>query len=251
MAHGVKKCAYFRFYAELNDFLPVQKRQVKFSYHFWGTPSIKNAIQALGVPHTEIDLILIDGKPVDFSYHLKPQDNVSVYPVFEMLNISEINPLRNKPLRDLRFIVDVNIGKLARYMRMLGFDTLYNNQFEDPEIIRISNNEKRIILTHDLEILKHNRVARGYYLRSQDPNEQLQEVIQKFDLLSEIAPFSRCMECNGKMEAIDKNEIRTLVEEDTWEIFTDFYQCNSCKKIYWKGSHYERMNEMINALGKH
>ena len=161
MSPGVKKKAYFRFYAELNDFLIPQQQKKIFAYHFWGTPSIKNAIQALGVPHTEVDLVLVNGNPVDFSYQLQPQDNISVYPVFESLDITQINPLRNKPLRNLRFIVDANIGKLARYMRMLGFDTLYENQFEDPEIIRISIDEKRIILTRDLEILKQNSVTRG------------------------------------------------------------------------------------------
>jgi len=248
MSAGVKKRVYFRFYAELNDFLLPRQQKKTFTYHFWGTPSIKNAIQALGVPHTEVDLILVNGNPVNFSYRLRPQDSISVYPVFESLDITQINPLRNKPLRNLRFIVDANIGKLARYMRMLGFDAMYDNQLEDPEIIRISIDEKRIILTRDLEILKQNSVTRGYYLRSQDPKEQLQEVIERFDLLSNLKAFSRCMKCNGKLTKIEKEKVRDHVDTETWGIFNEFYQCNSCNKIYWKGSHYERMKEMIEQL---
>ena len=250
MDHGTKKVVYFRFYAELNDFLPYKKRQVRFTYHYWGTPSVKNAIQAHGVPHTEVDLVLVNGNPVDFSYHLRPQDRISVYPVFESLDISVINPLRGKPLRRLRFVVDANLGKLARYIRMLGMDALYDNQFEDAEIIRISRDENRIILTRDLGILKQNAVSRGYFLRSPDPGTQLKEVVCRFDLYADISPFSRCMECNGALEAIEKEKIIDSLDKETASIFHEFFLCSKCTKIYWKGSHYERMVEMIEALAK-
>lgn len=248
MASGVKKQAYFRFYAELNDFLPKQKRQLTFVYRFWGTPSVKNAIQALNVPHTEVDLILVNGSAADFSCQIKKEDRIAVYPVFESLDISGINPLRNKPLRKLCFVVDTNVGKLARYMRMLGFDALYDNHFADEEIIRISKEESRVILTRDLGILKNNAVSRGYYLRAQDPWEQLREVSQRFDLISSISPFSRCMECNGVLDRVEKHLILEHLDDETRDIFDEFYQCDSCRKIYWKGSHYEHMLALIEGL---
>ena len=248
MVHGVKKVVYFRFYAELNDFLAYEKRQVTFAYRYWGTPSVKNAIQANGVPHTEVDLVLVNGQPVDFSYHLTPQDRISVYPVFESLDISAGNPLRSKPLRRLQFVVDANLGKLARYIRMLGMDALYDSQFEDAEIIRISQAENRIILTRDLGILKQNSVSRGYFLRSPDPKTQLAEVVRRFDLRADIHPFSRCMECNGILKPIEKEKIKDALDEETLRIFHEFYLCSHCAKIYWKGSHYEHMVKTIEAL---
>lgn len=250
MALAVKKQAYFRFYAELNDFLPYQKRKTTFTYHFWGKPSVKNAIQALNIPHTEVDLILVNGSPVNFLYRISSKDRITVYPVFESLDISKINPLRQTPLRRLRFVVDANVGKLARYMRMLGFDALYDNQFQDQEIIRISCEEKRVILTRDLGILKNNAVTRGYYLRAQDPWKQLQEVTQRFDLISDIKPFSRCMECNGALGRVAKHKIIEQLDEETRSVFKEFYQCASCNKIYWKGSHYEHMLASIEDLVK-
>ena len=250
MVSGVKKKAWFRFYAELNEFLPYKKRKKTFDYYFWGTPSVKNAIQALNIPHTEVDLILVNGTPVNFLYQLQPEDRVSVYPVFESLDISGINLLRNNTLRKTKFIVDANLGKLARYIRMLGFDALYDNHYPDQEVIRISCEEKRIILTRDMGILKNNAVTRGYYLRSQDPRKQLQEVTQRFDLMSNIKPFSRCMECNGELGRVEKHMILEHLDKETREIFEEFYRCASCSKIYWKGSHYERMLEMIDGLVK-
>lgn len=244
----MKKKAYFRFYEELNDFLPHHKRKKNFEYHFWGSPSVKDAIQALGVPHTEVDLILVNSSPVDFTYHLQAEDQISVYPIFESLDISAINPLRSKPLRRLKFILDVHLGKLSRYLRMLGFDTLYDNQFSDEEIMRIAREEKRIILTCDLEILKNNAVTHGYYLKSQHPREQIKEVIQRFDLTAHMQPFSRCMDCNGKLENVEKQVIIEHLEVQIRKDFEEFYRCTKCGKIYWKGSHYERMLTMIDNL---
>lgn len=239
------KQAIFRFYAELNDFLPPNWRQKDITYQFWGNPAVKDAIEALGVPHPEIDLILANNKSVDFRYKLKDKDRIAVYPVFELLDIRPLLRLRPTPLRQLKFIVDVNLGKLARYLRLLGFDTLFSTNYKDIEIIRIAEKEKRLILTRDKELLKNHRVLRGYWVRATEPNEQVKEILKKFDLSKEIKPFSRCTICNHELIKIPKSEILDQIPPRTKQHFNEFYHCEKCGRIYWPGSHYQRMRKMI------
>jgi uncharacterized protein with PIN domain len=243
-----KKQAEFRFYEELNDFLSKEKQKKSFTYEFSGSPTIKDAIEACGVPHPEIDLILVNGNSVGFDYHLIDGNRVSVYPVFESLDISPVVKLRKAPLRKIRFIIDVNLGKLARLLRMVGFDSLYENDYGDREIVKISSTQRRIILTRDQSLLKHKSVTHGYWLRNTDPETQLNEVIRRFDLVSKISPFSRCMTCNGLLREIDKAKILGELPERTAKYYSQFYQCEECKKIYWHGSHYQKMFEKIERL---
>ncbi len=244
------KKAQFRFYEELNDFLPSNKKKKVFLYEFEGNPSIKDAVESIGVPHTEIDLILSNGQSVGFSCRLKDRDFVSVYPVFESMDISNVTSLREKPLREPCFILDVHLGKLARELRMLGFDSLYKNDYNDLEIVRVAENEKRIILTRDIGILKIKRVTRGYWIRYRYPSKQLNEVIRRFDLYSNIRPFYRCMICNGIIKEIKKETIIDKLEPKTKLYYNEFYQCKSCKKVYWKGSHYFAIKDFIESLKK-
>jgi hypothetical protein len=178
-----------RFYEELNDFLHYSRRKKAFDFLTRGKRTIKDIIESLGVPHTEVDLILANGISVNFDYHPANKDYISVYPVFEAIDISPIVYLRPKPLRETRFILDVHLGPLARYLRMLGFDTYYRNDLDDHEIIHLSLSEKRIILTRDLFILKNGRVTHGYYVRNTNPGKQLQEIVNRFDLKRQIHPF--------------------------------------------------------------
>jgi hypothetical protein len=150
--------ASFRFYAELNDFLPRAQRHTTFPYHFTGTPAVKDAIEAAGVPHPEVDLILVNGMSVAFDYPLRDGDRVAVYPVFESFDISPIVHLRPQPLRETKFILDVHLGKLAKHLRMLGFDTLYRNDYQDPDIIATALRERRII-PRLLAAVDHPRTA--------------------------------------------------------------------------------------------
>ncbi len=234
-----------RFYEELNDFLHYRKRKKAFNFPTGGKRSIKDIIESLGVPHTEVDLILANGIPVDFNYHPVNEDYISVYPVFEAIDISPLVLLRPKPLRDTIFILDVHLGTLARYLRMLGFDTYYRNDLDDPEIIRISLDEKRIILTRDLFILKNGRVTHGYFVRETIPAKQLTEIVNRFDLKEQIQPFSRCLACNGRIEKVDEQSVQDLLKPNTRKSFHDFFQCRECKKVYWKGSHWEKMAEKV------
>lgn len=240
--------ATFRFYEELNDFLPKEKRKKTFDYLLKLNQTVKDAIEACGVPHTEVDLIIVNGGSVGFSYHPKHADMISVYPVFESFNIQPVLKLRPAPLRITKFVLDVHIGKLCKYLRMLGFDTFYNNHLEDPEIIEISGNQKRIILTRDIGILKNGKVTHGYWLRSQNPKEQILEVIRRFDLHKDIKPFYRCTVCNGLVETVDKEKITEQLEPGTLNYFHAFFQCTSCRRVYWEGSHFEKMKTFVESI---
>jgi uncharacterized protein len=240
--------AWFRFYEELNDFLTVDKQKVAFLYSFKGNPSVKDAIEAIGVPHVEVDLILVNGLERDFSYRLEDGDNVSVYPVFESMDISGVTHLRWKPLRDIKFIADVHLGKLARYLRLSGFDTLYTTDYDDMEIISLALKEHRIVLTRDKGILRNRLVTRGYWLRSQDPREQIREVINRFDLKNQVNLFSRCSQCNSLLSDVTRDEVIQMLQPKTARYYEEFKKCPGCNKIYWRGSHCERLARLIQQI---
>lgn len=238
---------HIRFYEELNDFLPEEKRKKRFIHQFIDLTSIKNLVESLGVPHTEVDLILVNGKSVNFKYLIHEGDDISVYPVFESFDITEVQHLRPKPLRKPKFVADVHLGRLTRYLRMMGFDVLYKNNFDDDEIVRISLKEKRAILTKDRGILKRNQVTHGYWVRSTKVEEQVKEILDRFDLKKEIKEFSSCIECNDTLKSIKKETIIKQIPPKVAAAQNEFYKCPSCKKIYWKGSHYQRMLTFIQS----
>ena len=240
--------ANFRFYAELNDFLAPARQGVVIGYRFDGSPAIKDPIETLGVPHSEVDLVLVDGRSVGFDYRLRDGDRVAVYPVFESLDISPLQHLRAKPLRVIRFIVDVNLGKLARRLRMLGFDTLYGNDFDDREVVEIARRDRRIILTRDRRLLFRKAVTHGYWVRSDDPERQVGEVLQRLDLAAQVEPLKRCLECNGLIECVDRDAVWESLEPLTRRYYDEFYRCPDCGKVYWEGSHVDHMGEAIRRL---
>lgn len=244
----IRRVSHFRFYEELNDFLPKRWKKKSFEWSFSGITTIKNTIEAIGVPHAEIDLILVDGESVGFDYILKGGENISVYPVFESFDISPIIRLRPKSLRTIKFIVDVNLGKLAQKLRLLGFDTLFKNNYYDNDIVADSVKEKRIILTRDIGLLKHSAVTHGYFIRNDDPKKQLSEIIERLHLQNHFKPFSRCSVCNSKMFLVEKSKVKDLLHSDTFEMYDEFWQCTGCKKVYWEGSHYDRIVEWIESF---
>ncbi len=238
--------AFFRFYAELNDFLDNKLKFRRFEYRFHGKPSVKDAIEALGVPHTEVDLVVVNNEVLGFDYNLKDGDFVAVYPVFESIDISNLKG--NKPLREIKFVADVHLGRLARFLRILGFDTLYRNDFSDSEIINISNEQNRIVLTRDIGILKNGRVEKGYFVRNTKLKEQVKEVVARFDLFSLIKPFSRCSVCNGELISVPKSRVLDKLPQKTKEACSEFKMCGSCGKIYWRGTHYRKIKDFIESL---
>jgi uncharacterized protein with PIN domain len=240
--------ARFRFYAELNDFLPVDLRFETLEREFSVPPTVKDAIEGLGVPHTEIDLIVVDGRSVDFAHVVADGELVSVYPMFESLDVSPVIRLRPEPLRDTRFVVDANLGQLARYLRLLGFDTLYRKDFEDPEIASISVRERRVLLTRDVGVLRRREVTHGYFVRADLPRLQVVEVVTRFDLFDRLAPLSRCSNCNGELISVPKEDIAHRLEAGTRGTYDDYRVCTDCEQIYWKGAHHARITELVDEV---
>lgn len=242
------KHAYFRFYAELNDFLPADKHFTTFAHLFNGAASVKDRIESIGVPHTEVDLILANGASVGFDYLVQDGDHISVYPVFESFDISAETRVRPEPLRETRFVLDTHLGQLARYLRLLGFDALYRNDYIDEELARISSEDHRVLLTRDVGILKRSEVTHGYYVRATDPKERILEVLQRFDLFGDIDPFQRCLRCNGVLEPVAKEEILDRLEPLTKKHYDDFRRCASCEQIYWRGSHFGDLLDFVEGV---
>lgn len=240
-----------RFYEELNDFLPQERRKVCFSHHLQRRASIKDLIEAQGVPHTEIDLILVNGCSVDFSYIVQDGDRISVYPIFEAFDIQPLVRVRPAPMRVSRFVLDVHLGKLARYLRLLGFDTLYRNDYEDGELARLSSETHRILLTRDRHLLKRAVITHGYSVRSVDPRRQIEEILERFDLYRVIQPFQRCVRCNGRLAATPKAQIAERLLPETRRWIEEFQVCEDCAQIYWEGSHMPHLRRWIDTLQAH
>jgi hypothetical protein len=238
-----------RFYAELNDFLPPRRRQVEYEHVLSEHASVKHVVETLGVPHTEVDLVLVNGESVDFAYRVQDGDRISVYPVFESLDVGSVERVRPRPLREPRFILDVHLGRLAGYLRMLGFDTLYRNDYDDPTLADLSRSQRRILLTRDRGLLKRSAVTHGYLLRAADPGEQLAEIVRRFDLAGLLAEFTRCMRCNGLLDPVPKASVEHRLLPKTRRYYDEFATCRDCGRIYWKGSHYEDMRRRLAGLG--
>jgi uncharacterized protein with PIN domain len=237
--------ASVRFYGSLNDFLPPARRQSTLICAFKESPSVKDFVEALGVPHPEIDLLIVDGQSVDFTYHVRDGNRVAVYPLIPDFALGETVRLRPTPQAEPRFIADVHLGRLAAYLRLAGFDTKYRNDYPDDEIVAISAAEDRVLLTRDLGVLKHGIVIRGYFLRETQPARQLVEVLRNFDLVAAARPFTRCLRCNSRLRIVAKEQVQHLLPARTREYYREFSRCATCGRIYWQGSHYSRMRLFI------
>jgi uncharacterized protein len=237
-----------RFYEELNDFLPEEHRKRPFTAGFAEGCTVKALIEDLGVPHTEVDLVLANGESVDFSHRLADKDIISVYPVFESLDISQVSRVRAEPLRDTRFLLDVHLGTLARLLAMFGFDARYARDADDEELVRASRREHRILLSRDRGLFKRRAVTHGYAVRSLLPRAQLAEVLRRFDLRGQVRLFSRCMECNVPLEHVEKESVADEVPPVVAMRYAVFSRCPSCRKIYWRGSHWEKMKKLADQV---
>lgn len=237
--------ATFRFHGDLDHLLVRKYRSPHITYHFLANPGIKDAVEAMGVPHTEVDVIVVNGHSVSFSYPLQHQDVVDVYPV--QADVPLMRPLHLSPLppEPIRFVLDVHLGTLARRLRLFGFDACYRNEFPDAEILRIALRDHRIILTRDSGLLKHRRVQHGYLVRSDQMVRQLLEVLQRYDLFRQVRLWSRCLKCNGLLDAVEKAVVLPELEPRTRLYYDVFHRCRSCGRIYWQGSHFENIDAWL------
>lgn len=238
---------WVRLYGELNDFAPgALQRPILRRCKAPG--SVKDLIEGLGVPHPEVDLILANGHSVGFGSLVQDGDRISVYPLFRTLDVSELTQVRPEPLSEQRFVVDGHLGRLAGYLRMLGLDTLYHNDYADEALARISCDQGRILLTRDRQLLMRSIVRHGYWVRATQPREQVIEVAQRYALGTAMRPFTRCLRCNALLEPVDKAAIAHLLEPTTRRCHDVFTRCPVCARVYWQGSHHARMQAIIDEL---
>lgn len=246
--NGDVETARVRFYAELNDFLPADRRGHEIEVRIKEGQTVKDLVEARGVPHTEVDLIVVNGTSVGFDHRVRPGDRISVYPVFEAFDISPIVHLRPEPLRDPRFVCDVHLGALARRLRLLGFDTAWSHEVDDEWLLARALDEHRILLTRDLSLLKRRVLTHAAYVHADDPDEQVAEVVDRFHLARRARPFTRCLSCNGLLRPVAKAAVIDRLEPGTIREHDDFAQCRECGKVYWKGSHYDRLRARVEAV---
>ena len=232
------KQAKFTFHAELNDFLPERRKNLAISLAFNGNQSVKHLIESLGVPHTELERILVNRSRVDLGYLVQDGDAIAAYPPGK-------SALKALQAAERGFLLDNHLGRLAVYLRMLGFDCLYRNDYQDAELAQLSTQQERVLLTRDVRLLMRSAIQHGYWVRSKVPRQQLIEVVRRFDLKQEIAPFQRCMRCNGVLQRVSKQEVLERLEPLTKKYFNEFRRCPECSQVYWKGSHYQRMLRFI------
>ncbi|MDN0085309.1 Mut7-C RNAse domain-containing protein [Crenobacter sp. SG2305] len=238
----------FRFYAELNDFLAPDQRQRRVDRICAVDASVKHSIEALGVPHTEVELILVNGESVGFDRLLQDGDQVAVYPVFEAFDVRPVLRVRETPLRRPRFIADAHLGGLAHKLRMAGFDTLYDNGYPDEDIEAIAAREHRIVLTRDRELLKRRSISHGCYVRALRPEAQLRELFLRLDLAGSVQPFTLCIECNAPLREVAREEVAERVPPGVLAQQERFITCDVCRRVFWEGSHWQRMRALLDTL---
>jgi len=247
--------ATFRFYQELGEFLPRERRGRTFASDCARRSTTKHMIEALGVPHTEVEMVLVNGEESGFDRVLEDGDHVAVYSRFELL---EMGPhggiaqerLRERPRERMRFVADSHLGGLARLLRMAGYDTLYDNHYHDDDVEDLAENDDRIVLTRDRELLKRRSIVHGCYIHALVPPQQLRELFERLALADGARPFSLCLHCNMALRGVDKASVAGRLPESVRALHDSFTTCDQCLRIYWKGSHYERMAALLAAVAQ-
>jgi uncharacterized protein with PIN domain len=225
--------ARFRFFEELNDFLPRERKGTAFSTPCARAATTKHMIEALGVPHTEVGRLLVNGEAAGLERMLEEGDDVAVY------------PQRSHAAGAIRFVADAHLGGLARLLRMAGFDTLYDNGYQDEEIVAIAGGEDRTVLTRDRELLKRRELEQGCYLHTIRPEAQLRELFERLGLAALARPFTLCLHCNLLLRPVDKAAVLERLPESVRAQHTEFTACDACGRVFWKGSHHKRMLAML------
>ena len=235
-----------RAYGPLNDFLPRHRRQVSWKHSVHSHPSVKDVVESLGIPHPEIDLILVNGASVGFDHITRSGDRIAVFPLFATLDITTLTRVRPRPLAVIRFVADVHLGKLARHLRLAGLDTAYRDDADDAALAELADREGRILLTRDQGLLKRRAVTYGYFVRETNPHRQFVEVLRRFGPL-DLQPFSRCLRCNHVLMKVSKSAVDAALQPRTREHYDRFETCSGCGRVYWRGSHWRRLRHAIEA----
>jgi uncharacterized protein with PIN domain len=210
------------------------------------TAPVKDLVESQGIPHTEVgSIVTSSGEERDFRYTPDFGETLHIHPHEPPVDVTKGTVLFPRPFEKIRFIVDVNVGRLAKLLRIGGFDTLYNPKWGDGEIAEKAHTEERVLLTRDRELLKRNAVLRGRLIRSFDPWGQFGEVITFFGLGEKIDLFSRCPRCNKLLEPVKKEDVIDRLEPLTRLMYDSFTICPRCGQIYWQGSHHSRIREKM------
>jgi uncharacterized protein with PIN domain len=235
-----------RVYGPLNDFVPPHRRHVPWRHAIDGHPSVKDVVESLGIPHPEIDLLLVSGASVAFDHIIRSGDRIAVFPRFMTLDITTLTRVRPRPLEMIRFVADVHLGKLARHLRLAGLDTAYREDADDPALAELADQEGRILLTRDQGLLKRRAVTHGYFIREINAHEQFVEVLRRFGPI-DVQPFSRCLRCNHILHKVSKSVVDAALQPRTREHYDQFERCDGCGRVYWRGSHWTRLRHAIDA----
>ena len=234
------------FHGDLTFFLGRKARVEIIERNLSEKTSVKDVVESCGVPHPEVDLILVDGRPVNFGYALERDTDIDVYPVRFTCTYSEKDRLQVRCIK--RFVADGHLGKLARNLRLLGFDVAYDHQAQDRQLLGVMESENRALLTRDRRLLMHAMVKAAYCPRSQNADEQTNEVIRRFDLFDSIAPFTRCLRCNAPLLKVYKGEVIERLEPLTRIYYEQFWRCTGCGQIYWTGSHFPKLQKRLEKI---
>jgi len=234
------------FHGDLTVFLRSRTSHAAIERPLAEKTSIKDVIESCGVPHPEVDLILVDDQPVGFDYTLASDSKADVFPV-ENCDTNRTEK-RFQTIGISRFVADGHLGGLTRHLRLLGFDVAYPKNADDRQLLEVMARENRALLTRDRRLLMHAVVQHGYCPRSQNADEQTIEVIRRFDLSKLVAPFTRCLRCNARLEAAAKADVIDRLEPLTKIYYDQFRRCPDCKQIYWSGSHFPKLQKRVEEI---
>ncbi len=234
-----------RFYAELADL----SGDAEIAAPVGEPRSVKDLVESLGVPHPEVALVVVDGRPVGFDHLVVGGERVAVYPPFHGIDLAGVTTVAPAPIEP-RFVLDVHLGTLTRRLRLLGFDCWYRTDADDTELARVAVDDRRILLTRDRGLLMRRVISHGYCPRSDDPELQALEVIRRFDLTGRMAPLTRCVNCNGGLTPVDKAEVLDQLPPRTRVEFDDFARCERCGQVYWPGSHVDAVDGFLNRAAR-
>ena len=239
---------HLRLYEELNDYLPRDRRKRTFAFEVADGAILGEVVDGLGVPRDAIDLALVDSEAVGFDHRVRDGDRIALYPIFESLDVGPVTALPGRPLRESRFVLDVHLGRLARYLRLLGFDAVYRRDFDDDELAAISRSEGRILLSRDGPLVARRELDHAYLVPSEFPLEQAVEVVRRCDLAGQVRPFSRCLVCNGEVAAVAVADVTEPLPEWVRATHEEVRRCAGCGRVYWRGGHWQRMQRLVDAI---